>query len=128
MAQLHYLIIYGIQFLPFVFIFFQRKVLNFSIFQHLKYRTVRKFLSYIKQKFFCQLTPVLVAWGGVYFSWGLVISALFWLGKRNFDGFWPSFKNLTKFDRSPNWLPITRTASPTVYSQDWPFYGKFRLE
>ena len=38
-----------------------------------------------------------MAWWGVYFSLGLVISALFWSGKRNFDSFWAGFKIFDRF-------------------------------
>ena len=48
MARLHYLIIYSIYFLPFVFIIFPNKSVEFfKNLISLKYRTFRKFLLYI---------------------------------------------------------------------------------
>ena len=77
--------------------FSQKSVEFFKNLICLKYKTFKKFLSYIYQNFFHQLTPVLVTWWGVSFSLGLVISALFWPSKRNFDHCWPGFKIFDQF-------------------------------
>ena len=102
MAQLHYLIIYNICFLPFVCIIFQKKVLNFS-------RTwfvwsIELLVSFFQifRKIFPSTYPCLSGLMRGLFLLGLVISALFWPGKGNFDRFWSSFKIFDRF-----W-PITK--------------------
>ena len=102
MAQLHYLIIYNICFLPFVFIIFQKKVLNFS-------RTwfvwsIELLVSFFQifRKIFPSTYPCLSGLMRGLFLLGLVISALFWPGKGNFDRFWSSFKIFDRF------RPITK--------------------
>ena len=111
----------GLDWVTETWLFFKKSIEFFKDLICLKYRSFRKFLSYIYQIFFPSTYPCL---SGLMrgFSLGLVISASFWPNRRNFDRFWP-ISTFHQIDRQLQGLQAQPSVSP-----DWLFYGKFRSE